>query len=224
MGKYKVSVNQLAEFDGASEAAKKRIISQQRKPDAFRIPWYQLPKARIKKCIALKGDLAPIHDAISILQARKPTSPRQTNDRNVSIEALTRFVEIKLPSIIKNTDFEIIRPKSKTVAVKDVDIIVAPEIVVRGKVNGKTVIGGVKIHISKNSPFDLQKSKAVATIIYKYLKDEVATKDDAVLPELCFCLDVFDGRLVAAPERVDATLKNIREVCDEFKTIWDKTV
>jgi hypothetical protein len=223
VGKYKVSVNQLAEFDGASEASKKRIVSQQRKPDAFRIPWYQLPKARIKKCIAQNGDLSPIHEAIGILQARKPSSKRQANDRDVSIEALTRFVTIKLPSIIRKTEFEVIRPKSRSVSVKDVDIIVAPEIVVRGTVNGKTVIGGVKIHISKNNPFDLKKSKAVATVVYKYLKDEVANEDDTVIPDLCFCLDVFDGRLVAAPDRVDSILRDIRAVCEEFKSVWDQT-
>lgn len=220
--KCKISVNQLAEFSGASEASKKRIIKQQLTPDTFKVPRYQLTKARIKRCIELKGDLGPIHDAVKILESKQATTSWQINDKKVSLEALTRFVKIKLPTVIKRMNFEVLHPDSKVLEVKDVDIIVAPEIIIRGKLEGRNVVGGVKIHISKTKPFDLPKSRYVATVVYKYLKERVASKDDVVLPELCLCLDVFNERLVPAQENPDKVIGEIQGLCDEIKLLWNK--
>jgi len=223
MGKnYKISLNQLAEFSGASEASKKRIIKQQLTPNPFMVPRYQLTKARIKKSLELKGDLSPIKEAVKILEAKQTSTSWQINDKKVSLEALTRFVKIKLPSLFKTLDFEIIKPTNKTIELKDVDIIVAPEIVIKGKLNGRNVIGGVKIHISKTKPFDLTKSRYVATVVYKYLEEQIASKGDIVLPELCLCLDVFNERLVPAQENSEEIFKQIGGFCDEIKLLWNK--
>lgn len=222
MGKYKISLNQLAEFSGATDASKRRIIRQQLDPDPFRVPRYALTKARIKKSLALKGNLAPIHEAIQILQDRKATTEWQINDKKVSLEALTRFIKIKIPSIFKKVEFEVIRPETSTMELREVDVIVAPEIVIRGKYDGQNVIGGVKIHISKTKPFDLERSRYVAAVVYKYLKDEVAQKDEIVLPELCLCLDVFNEKLVKAPDNSEEIVSILTNVCDEIKMLWDQ--
>jgi hypothetical protein len=223
MGKYKISLNQLAEFDGASDASKKRIIKQQLNPDTFRVPRYQLTKARIKKCIELKGDLKPIYEAISSLEAKQATTKWQINDKKVSLEALARFIKIKLPTTIKKLDYKVIKPGDRVLQMRDVDVIVAPEIVIKGVLNGRNVIGGVKIHISKTKPFDLQKSKAVASVVYKYLNDKVAGRGDIVLPNLCFSLDVFNERIISAPDNSEEVIKQLRGLCDEIKSIWDKS-
>lgn len=222
MGKYKISLNQLAEFSGASDASKRRIIRQQLDPDPFRVPRYALTKARIKKSLALKGNLDPIHEAIQILQDRKATTEWQINDKKVSLEALTRFIKIKIPSIFKKVEFEVIRPETSTMELKEVDVIVAPEVVIRGKYDGQNVIGGVKIHISKTKPFDLERSRYVAAVVYKYLKDEVAQKGEIVLPELCLCLDVFNEKLVKAPDNSEEIVSILTSVCDEIKMLWDQ--
>lgn len=222
MGKYKISLNQLAEFSDASDASKRRIIKQQVSPDTFRVPRYQLTKARIKKSIELKGDLSPIHEAIRILESKDVTTSWQINDKKVSLEALKRFVEIKIPSLLKKLDFQIIRPENKSIELRDVNVIVAPEIVIKGKLNGRTVIGGVKLHISKSKPFDLKKSQYVASVVYKYLVEKVAGKDDVVLPELCISLDVFNARLVPALDNVEEHLKQLKGLCDEIRSLWDQ--
>ncbi len=222
MGNYYISINQMADFQGSTDATKKRIINQQLTPNKFLIPWYQLAKARIKKSFELKGDLKPIQDAMDTLQKRKPTSDRQKTDKQVSLEALERFVKMKLPDVLKNIDYEIVRPENKTLQVSDVDVIVAPEVVIKGTFNGKTVFGAVKIHISKNKPFDLKKSTYVASTIYEYLKSRIATEEDIVMREICICLDVFSGRLVSAPEDSELTFSEVEEICREVKEIWDK--
>jgi hypothetical protein len=221
MGNYQISLNQMAEFKNATDYGRKRIIKQQLNPDQFRIPWYQLPKARVKKSIELKGDLNPIHDGIITLMNRKPLNKRQETDKRVSIDALERYIKIKLPHILKEIDYDVIRPKIKSTKVSDVEILVAPEVIVKGILRGKTVFGGIKIHISKNKPFDIQQSKIVATTIVTYLENEVAFEKSEVIPELCFCLDIFSGRIVSAKENDESVYIEIKEICNEIKRVWD---
>ncbi len=84
-------------------------------------------------------------------------------------------------------------------------------------------MGGVKIHISKNKPFDLQKSKIVASTISTFLKSEIADNETKVLPELCFCIDVFSERITSANQTDESTLIEITETCKEIKQAWNVT-
>lgn len=221
MSNYLISLNQFADFSRATENGKKRIVAQQLRPDKLKITWYQTPKARVKKYFELHGDINPIKDGINALMKKVPRNKKGENGRRTSIEALERFVEMNLPSILKEVNYTVIKPKSKIVAISEVDVKVAPEIIIKGTFEGKTVIGAVKIHISKNKPFDLKRSQFVASIIYKYLKDTMAKDNEIVLPELCFCLDIFGGRIVSAPDNIDAINVEIVNICNDIKRVFN---
>lgn len=220
MSKYQISINRLADFSASTDAGKKRIIREQKKPNERKISWYQLSKSRIRKSMEKRGNLDPVFDGIKTLESRKPSTKWRINDKKVSIEALRRFVNIKLPSALKKFDYSVLKPKFKSLALKEVDIIVAPDVVIRGKFMGQSIVGGIKIHISKRKPFDLTKAQYVSSVICKYLKEVVAEKDDIVLPELCFCLEVFGERLVPAPEKYEEILSKVKSLCDEVKLLW----
>jgi len=220
MGGYKISLNQLAEFRFATEKGKKRLIQQQLNPDQFKIPWYQLPKSRIKKSLALKGDLSPIVSGMAVLRGRKAVSKRQEIDKQVSLEALERFLGIEIPSLFKELDFVIIRPIVKSTIISGVEIIAALDLVVRGRIDDKTILGGVKIHISKSKPFNYQKALIVSNMIYAYLKNEIADDQTLVIPELCFCLDVFSGRIVTAQSNVEDSSAEVISLLEEMKGLW----
>lgn len=218
---YEISINQLAEFYSGTEATKRRIISQQKTPSKFRLPWYQSSKSSIKKSLAKNGSIEPIRETIGTLRAKPSGTKWQNNNRDGSIDALERFVEMRLPSLLKELDYEVIKPEEKRVAINDVDVIVAPDIVVRAKFDDKVVYGAVKIHISKNSPFDLQQSRIVASTIYRYLNEKVVGDDELVMPELCFSLDVFGGRIVPATDAA-VIFNEIESLCDNIKEVWDQ--
>lgn len=221
MNGFQISVNQLAEFSSASESGKIRIIRQQLAPDQFRIPWYQLPKARIKKSFKFKGDLEPVYDGMKELMNRKPLNRRQENDKSVSLEALERYVRIQMPKVLKEFDYSIIKSSARSTVFNDVKLLVAPDIVVKGVLNGKNVIGGVKIHISKNNPFNLQESQIVANTIALFLRNEIVDDETEVIPELCFCLDVFSGRYVHAIENEQLANRELIQICEKLKIIWN---
>lgn len=221
MKDYAISINQFAEFKYATDGQKRTIIKQQINPNKLKIAWYQLPKSRVKNCLKNKCDLETIQEGINILSNRKFSEKRKESNRVVSLEALQRFININMPDILKKYDFSIIKPIKKSTFLSGIDITVAPDLIVTGIINGEKVVGGIKIHIVKNKPFDIIQSKIVANVLAKYLKQEIADESTIVLPELCFCIDIFNGNFVQAKASkfID---KQIEEICLEVKKTWDK--
>ncbi|WP_290698767.1 hypothetical protein [Lacinutrix sp.] len=219
---YVLSINQLAAFSNATEAGKRRIIKQQKQPSKFMVAWYQLPKARIRKAISTNCDLEPILNGIEELKLRKPEMPRQIANRQVSLEALRRFVNIKLPKLLKDVPNEIIKKvPSKSIIISGVEIIISPDVIYRLKINDKVYIGAVKVHISKNNIFNNQQSRYVSSLIYKYLKEVVAEDGEEVLEELCLSIDVFGDRVISTPNNLPKVINDIEFICQEVKSIWN---
>lgn len=219
---YRISLNQMVEFTGASAAKKVAITKQQIKVNPFLLPWYQLAKQRIRKFFHDTSEPAPIMEAIEILKGRKPASVRGETDRKVSLEALTRMIQLRIPHYLKGLDYEVIKSPEKSVKVGEVTVNVNPDVIIRAVINGKTVYGGMKIHLSKHKPFELNQCYFSASLIHKFLAEKVAGTDGIVSPELCFCLDVFGGRLVSSPLDYSTHFEELKTHCARFCEIWDE--
>jgi len=222
MSEYQISLNQMADLRNATDKGRRRIIRQQLSPDIFRIPWYQKTKACIKKSIKLKGDLTPVYKGIQELNQKKPKNARQEIDKRVSLEALEHFINLNLPPILYKIEYSGINPETKSTIISDVEVIIAPEVIIKGELNGNSVLGAVKIHISKNKPFDLQQARTITAGIVTYLENEVAEDKSEVLPELCFCLDVFSDRMISAKDNDDKIYKELHEICELVKELWNE--
>lgn len=219
---YIISINQFADFSKATDAKKRRIIKQQKEPNKFMVAYYQLAKARMRKVIEKNGDLEPILEGIQELILRKPEKPRQANDRMVSLEAMKRFINLRLPDLLCNVPHEVVKKvKIKSIILNGVEIIISPDVIIRLELDGKKYIGAVKIHISKNNVFDNEQSRYISSLIFKYLKDVIAKEGEEVLEELCLSIDVFGDKVISVPKNVPNTLKNIEVICEEVKSIWD---
>lgn len=220
MKKFYISLNQFAEFSSATEASKKRIIKQQLNPDKFLIPWYQLAKAAIKAFLSNVSDMAPIKKGIERLTVKVPTNGRQITDRKVSIEALNQITYLKFPDLLKDMKFEIVKPLKKAISINDLDIIIAPDVVLKGTLNGKKVYGAVKIHICKSKPFTHNQAEYVSALLYQYLKKEVMQHGEEVMPELCLCVDVFANRVSSHDKVHKSKITEIKSICHQIKTLW----
>lgn len=218
-----LSVNQFANYTRATEKGKHKIVAQQLNPNKLLIPWYQLSKARIKKSLESK-DLEPIHSGIIELMNRVPANQRQEIDKRTSIDALQRFVQMNILKVFSKYDYSVIKPDYKSVLISSIEVIVAPDIIIQTIVDGKVSYGAVKIHICKSKPFDLKRAEIVSTIIYKYLRNSVAQQDEVVLPEFCFCLDIFGGRIVSAPSNINAISDEITETCKDIQRVYSSLI
>lgn len=222
MGNYKISINQLADFAFATDAKKRSIIKQQKKPNPFLIPWYQLAKSKIRKSIASNGDFEPIDSGIKQLKLRKPEKKRQIIDKQVSIEALRMFKEIKLPELLMNIPFEIIKSKKvKSIYINGVEVKISPDVIYRINIGGQKYIGGIKLHVAKGNIFQSKQLKYISSSIYEYLKEIVVSEDEIVMKGLCLSLDVFGKRVISAPNDNMKSIKTLNELCGEIKWLWN---
>lgn len=215
-----ISVNQFAEFSGGTLATKKRIIKQQVTPNKFLLPWYQTARAAMKKYFKDINNTSSLDDAIELLLSRKADSKRKQIDKKVSIEALNELKSFAFPVLLKNIEFEIIKPPVKNILINNVNIIIAPDIVLKADYNGKIVYGAIKIHICKTKPFDENQCSYVSNLIYAYLEKEITKGNGTVIPELCLCLDIFGGRIMPASSKSLKLNVEIRNICDELKLLW----
>ena len=220
MSSYFISINQFAEFSVSSLASKKRILKQQISPNKFLIPWYQKAKGAIKKYLLNVNDSSPLESAIAQLELSVPKNSRQVIDKRVSIEAIEIVKGIKLPKLLSSLQIEAVSQAERAILLNGVNIKIAPDIILRGKYKGKIVYGAIKIHICKGAPFDLQQSKIVSGLLYKFLKKHIAKSDEIVMAELCLSLDVFSERVVPATEVSGKDMVIIKGVCEEVKNLW----
>jgi hypothetical protein len=221
---YEISINQLADFGRGSESAKRTIVAQQIAPSALKIPKYQLAKARIRKFFQQKFDIAPIEQGIVELKQKKSDKKWKITDRNTSVEALQRFLKLNLPETLKKLNYEVIKSAKVDLIMEGVTIKVAPDIILKGQLNGKSIIGAIKIHISKGKPFGLNEAQEVAIILYRSLKKNIPKTEGEIVPEFCFCLDVFSDRLVSASGVSKRVLLKMKTLCKQIKTYLNKVV
>lgn len=220
-GHVHLSINQLADFANATESKKKNIINQQKTPNPFKISYYQLAKARIKKSMATKGDLEPVLKGIEELKNRTVTKKRQVSDKVVSLDAMQRFVSMKIPNLLKDYNYKIIKDVySKSTLFNGVEIIVSPDLIIEIDINGKKFYGGIKIHIAKGNKFDTKQQAYVATAIKKYLQETISQNEENVLSELCMSIDIFGHGIISAPEEISSKIKDMEILCEEVKRLW----
>ncbi|WP_143960194.1 hypothetical protein [Litoribacter populi] len=216
-----ISINQFVKYQAATERGRQSIIKAQTNPNPYRTPWYQLAKARIKKYLQNPIDVSPITAGIEELKSRTPQNKRQKSDFPFSIEALKRVASMKLPKLLYEHPYEVIIPEDKAIKLNGLQININPEVIVKATINGQIVYGGVKIYLAKSKALTLTQSKTQSTLLYHYLTEKIAMKGEIVLPELCFSLDVFNNRWVAAYGDDQAAFDEIERQCEEIVRGWD---
>jgi hypothetical protein len=224
MSEIRISVNQLASYRFSSDAKKKSIIKQQKNPPEILVARYALAKSRMKRAFSKQGNIQPILDGISELKSRIPTTDWQKNDREVSIQALERFVKMKLPDLLANHPYEVLdKPKEKSIYVQGIEIIISPDLVIKMNIAGEEYFGAVKFHVSKSDAFDREKSRYVTTCLYKYLEKTYGKSEVIIHPGLCLSVDVFADATRNAPSNINEIFQDVESTCVEIKDMWNKT-
>ncbi len=219
---YKISINPLVTFSKGTDSKKRRIIRDQKNPSVIRVGWYQTTRACIKKSISQNGNNNEIIKGLERLKDKVVEKPRQIQNKDVSIQAMKKYLNIELPEILKNHNLNIIKKReTKSTWINGVEIVVSPDVVFTIDYGGERYIGGVKIHLSKGDIFDLNESKMVATILNKHIS-EIAKKYNAIpLPEICLSIDVFGQRIISSSKKPERILKEVGNICNEVKQIWN---
>lgn len=214
-----ISLNPLAEYVFASETRKDTIIKQQKKPQIIMVVPYATARARMKKFFKDGFSHEAIISGIEYLQGKKPVKDFWINDRKNSIEALRTFLTLQFPRF-DNLKCSFTTKNNKFWLIDDVEVRIAPDLIIRGVKDGKRFIGGIKFHISKGQQFDREKALIAATALKLFLVQKEATEEELVDSDFCLSVEVFGERITPAPDNHIGFEEKIKEACQDLKKRW----
>lgn len=214
-----ISINQLAVFIPAEEGKRLTIIKQQKKPNTFKVAPYSTARSSMKNFVKNGFSIESIRFGVEKLQGRQSTSDYQKRDIQNSIEALRKFLELQFPADFKNLKIEFVKTNDGFLALQNLNVIVSPDIIIKGEKNGITFYGGLKFHIAKGKIFTHSESEYAATAIYMFLKQKF--KGESINPNYCLSVEVFGGRITPAPDNPILHISLLKKACIELVKLWE---
>jgi len=216
-----ISLNPLSEYCFATESRRGTIIKQQKRPSKFMVVPYSTARACMRNFFKEGFSYDAVIHGIEFLHGKRPINTFWKNDRKNSIEALRTFLKLQFPDF-KNLKCSFTTKNHKFLVIDDVEIIIAPDLILKGINNGKPFIGGIKFHISKGQPFSREQALLSATAIKLFLLKKEANYGEYVNPKFCLSVDVFGERITPAPDNHIGYEEMIKEACEDLKKRWDK--
>ena len=219
MRKTKISVNKLAEYLIANPARRRKILQDQKEPNAFKVTRYsKARKAIINYFLNGKGDKNVIKEYLNELIRYEFESSFLEQDRKLTIEALEVFYGSNLELDLRKYSIVPVSFKSSRINISGIDISVMPDVIIHGTEKGKEFIGAIKLNLVKSHPLDYETGSYVSTILHNYLQQEYPNKK--VNLKFCVCYDVFTNTIYYAPRSYKQRRKHIKAACEEIKLIW----
>lgn len=212
-----ININSLTEYVDATQSGQDRIIKNILKVDTVKAFQYTTLKSVLPKYVQYDFDKQIIMDAIEKLQNREQKSDWQCRDVNNSILALRTFINSEFPKYFAKIKCSFnSKITTKEYYINKMLVRVSPDLIFRWEIDGKKYIGGVKFHIGKTKKLDSNIGIMRATLIYDFLKNEIAQNDEQVDNNYCFCYDVFFNQLFTSPQNIFFYMNRLKKACDEI--------
>jgi len=139
------------------------------------------------------------------------------------MELLNKYLNMTIPLEYRELKKTVLQPVTTSLLYNNIEIKVKAELVFRTTdSNGSTIIGACKYNNAKTEPHLTPKGMSiVSALLYMYLEKHVAKEGEIVVPELCMCLDVFQGKFRTAPTGSDVPNRVMRRIAEEFIAHWN---
>jgi len=216
----RISINKLTDYLTANASKRRRIVSEQKHPNTFRVNWYE--PAHTKMCEFLQSserDEDIIIQEIDRLYALTPSSDSEEARWNSNAEALDHFLDSYEKLNFQGLELRRESNDCPKLISANVEISVRPEFLATGTYRGEEVCGGLKIYFSKDGRLDDTTSKYTAAVLYRYLQDHRSDLG-SVKRGFCMVYDVFGEAVFTAPSSNSRRFQDIDAACQEIFLIW----
>lgn len=218
----RISINKLGEYLVASAARRRAILNDQKYPSVFITARYEEAQDTIVEYFTSKNrEESIIIEKIGDLLNKKSKSAFELQKAQGCADALEFFYDnsdlLDIPAEAKITSG---LSSYKKLKVQEVDVSVRPEIILRGENKKGKYIGAVKFYFSKTYELNDNSGEYIATIVHKYLDDNICTDEKCDL-KYCYVFDVFNKKIYTAPKSFKRRRNDIDAACEEIKIRWD---
>lgn len=213
----RISLNKLAEYMVASPRRRRSIITDQKRPPAFKTARYTEAYAAITAYLVGRAeDDSILRDAIGRLQSSTPATEWEEQRIADCIEAIEAVAEMDGFSFLSGVDLRLVAQGSSKLIVGGITVSIRPEIetVATGR-DGSTTLGAIKLYISKRTPLNSRTGDYATTLLHQYMS---SIGDSA--PRRCVMLDVFAQSTFEAPQHFTNRRRDIEAACSEIRIAW----
>lgn len=216
----KISINELTKFVKASDAKKLSIVKGQKYPPIVPTSYYRPVVLALSKFIKSDFDTDIVLDAIEKLQGKvvDPKKKQATTKKANQIAALRQFLKMEFPETFQSIKCSFSSPKVKACKLSDVNVVVAPEIIIRREVAGVKYIGAIKFDIHKDE-LDFSIGRQRASLI-EYFLNNFKNDDERVDKKYCLCVDVMHGNIYRPTHNIMEDMLILEEACGEVYKLW----
>jgi hypothetical protein len=217
----RVSVNKLGEYMEAKPTRREAIVKDAKTPKTFKGGRYNIARKIAKNYFISNYDKSILTKGKSKLANKITTSNYQEQDKKLSINLIDFIASLDFPDFGSLT-VEKYDGDNEKLNIEGVEISVYPDLIIRGKKRGKKIVGGIKIHISKNNPLTKEAGENISTVLKDFITKTVARTDEKVDNKICLSIDLFGNSVTEAPKSFKTRMKNVHASCKEFAMWWDK--
>jgi hypothetical protein len=207
-----------------SKAARQRKLLKDRKyPDEdFNMGMYHREASDAVSRYLISDQLSTdqIDNQISIIKQQTPTAIGTQRRLNANIEAMERFLDMLDDFSFSDSTPELGAHNPQKLSYHGVDISVRPEVILRGTIKGKSMIGAIKLHFPKGFEMTDETAGYVSAAIQEHCFRHVATPTESVNAAWCQVFDIGSGRVFAGVKATKSRLKDVEDTCRNIADIW----
>lgn len=217
----RISANKLGEYLVASPSRRRTILQDQKYPDEFKVARYKEATQAISRFLAGGAkDLQILQKAIALLEATSPQTTFQSQDRELSIQALKAVISNHNQWSFSGLKLAHGAANVAPLTISGVQVSVRPEIVATSAdKKGKLIVGAIKLHLPKTSRPNKDAAQYVTTLLHWHASERL---EDQGMPSfnLCKLVDVHGGMIHDAPKAMTRRRTDIDVACQEIAMVW----
>lgn len=219
----RISVNKLAEYMVSKAARQRKLLKDRKYPDEdFKMGMYhrEATEAVAKYLVSDQLSTDNIDNQIAIIKQQNPGKIGTQRRLNSNLEALERFLDMLDDFDFKDAVPTLGEHAPQKLTYHGVEISVRPDVILRGRVKGKSVVGGVKLHFPKGFEMTDETAGYVSAALQEYCLRHVATPDETTYYAYCQVFDIGSGQVFPGVKATKARLKDIEDTCQNIAAIW----
>lgn len=219
-----ISVNKLGEYIVSKGARQRTLLSQRKYPDQdFNAGMFHREATEaIQKYIADGAfDQAPIDRTLQVLNQMAPEKIGTIRRIGSNISRLEQFQEMLDDIDLKGGSPDLGETSPQRLVIRNVQISVRPEIILRGKgLKNKKLIGGLKLHMAGTTKFNEEAAGYVSAVLQEFCKQFLAADDEVVYAPYCQVIDVGNGMIYSGVKATAQRMKDIEAECQNIFGLW----
>lgn len=219
----KLSLNSFSEYLDANASRRNRILSDAKFKNDANTGYYNVVNLAIVTFIKSGFDISHIDRCLEKFKKKTPETDYEKHNIPNSILML-ETIKSNAGNMFdfEGMDFSIYaRDKNNRLNISGVEINIFPDLIVTG-ITGKKkkikILGGLKIHIGKDT-MELVTAQKASMLLRYFLSLNHENQADTNY-KWCISFDVFSNSWVTSPPSHTQMMKDVEKACREICALW----